>query len=210
MSIEHATHLNQKKQTWAQNMLSQIGLSVHLKSPLPCIPKTQSHIFVGNHVSYLDILVLMSLIPEIVFVSKSEVSKWPIIGAAALRVGTLFIERENKNHRALIREKITKQLKNQPTYLAIFPSGTTQIQKKNRWRWGIFEIAHQTQTPVIAFKLKYYPERLCAFIDDDSLLPHILSLTRHNNLSVNIEFLEPQFIKQVEMNCIQLESWAES
>jgi 1-acyl-sn-glycerol-3-phosphate acyltransferase len=49
-------------------------------------------LFVANHVSYLDIVVLGSLV-DATFVAKSEIAVWPLIGLLA-RIGrTVFIHR---------------------------------------------------------------------------------------------------------------------
>ncbi|MEK9874048.1 MAG: lysophospholipid acyltransferase family protein, partial [Betaproteobacteria bacterium] len=47
---------------------------------------------VANHVSYLDVFVLGSLIPA-VFVSKQEVRDWPVVGWVAWLQRTIFITR---------------------------------------------------------------------------------------------------------------------
>ena len=47
---------------------------------------------VSNHVSWLDIIILGGLQP-IAFLSKAEISQWPVIGYLAQRSGTLFIQR---------------------------------------------------------------------------------------------------------------------
>ncbi len=47
---------------------------------------------VANHVSYLDVFVLGSLIPA-VFVSKQEVRDWPVVGWIAWLQHTIFIAR---------------------------------------------------------------------------------------------------------------------
>jgi lyso-ornithine lipid O-acyltransferase len=198
--------LNVKKQIWAQTLLSHIGLNIKLNSP---VPNHSSCIYVGNHVSYLDILVLMSLVPEIVFISKSEVAKWPVIGLAAKRVGTVFIERKSKSHRKSTREQIANALKLSRTHLAVFPSGTTQVTLKKPWRWGVFEVAKNTQTPVVGFKLNYSPKRTCAYIDQDILLPHLISLLKSQELQVDVSFLNPIQISSPEQDCLHLQNWAE-
>ena len=48
---------------------------------------------VANHVSYLDVFVLGSLIPA-VFVSKEEVRDWPVVGWVASLQKTIFIARQ--------------------------------------------------------------------------------------------------------------------
>jgi 1-acyl-sn-glycerol-3-phosphate acyltransferase len=49
-----------------------------------------------NHLSYLDILVLGSMHP-FVFVSKSEVASWPVVGPVTGFAGTLYLDRRQKS-----------------------------------------------------------------------------------------------------------------
>ena len=54
-------------------------------------------LFVSNHISYIDIPVLGSLLP-LRFVAKSEVKAWPILGKLAKIGNTIFIERLKINY----------------------------------------------------------------------------------------------------------------
>src|SRR5688500_7409280 len=47
-------------------------------------------IIISNHLSYVDGVVLSSIFP-VVFVSKREVMKWPVIGLWTALCGTIFI-----------------------------------------------------------------------------------------------------------------------
>ncbi len=49
-------------------------------------------LFVANHVSYLDIILLGS-IADATFIAKSEIEKWPFIGHLGRSVGTVFVQR---------------------------------------------------------------------------------------------------------------------
>ena len=49
-------------------------------------------LYVSNHISYLDIIVLGQL--RSYFIAKSEVSSWPVFGQLAQFQNTLFIERK--------------------------------------------------------------------------------------------------------------------
>ena len=53
------------------------------------------YVIIANHVSYVDGIVLGSIFP-IVFVSKREVKKWPIVGQWNVLCGTIFINRQRK------------------------------------------------------------------------------------------------------------------
>lgn len=50
-------------------------------------------LYVSNHISYLDIIVLGGL--KAFFIAKSEVASWPVFGQLARFQNTLFIERKS-------------------------------------------------------------------------------------------------------------------
>ena len=52
-------------------------------------------IYGANHLGYTDIVMLSASTP-VVFVSKSEVKGWPIMGTLAGCAGTLFLQRDRK------------------------------------------------------------------------------------------------------------------
>ena len=54
----------------------------------------QALIFVGNHVTYLDILVAGVGVGG-VFVSRHDVKNWPVIGIFARLAGTVFLDRSS-------------------------------------------------------------------------------------------------------------------
>ena len=60
-------------------------------------------LFAANHVSYLDIEVLGSLIAAS-FVAKAEVASWPFFGWLAKLQRTVFIDRPGAQHGAAARQ----------------------------------------------------------------------------------------------------------
>ena len=84
-------------------------------------------ILIGNHTSYLDIVVLGSIMP-ICFVAKEEIRNWFLFGFLARMQNTIFIKR--KNLKALESlDFINKQIRNDSA-LVLFPEGTTSTGKK--------------------------------------------------------------------------------
>lgn len=77
---------------------------------------------VANHVSYLDIPILASLI-DAAFVAKSEVGTWPLFGTAAKLTGTVFVSR-NGTEAMSQRQELTARLTS-GRGLLLFAEGTT-------------------------------------------------------------------------------------
>jgi lyso-ornithine lipid O-acyltransferase len=81
------------------------------------------YMIIANHVSYVDGIVLGSIFP-ILFVSKREVKKWPIIGQWNVLCGTVFVNRQRKQLAGALIEELTCKLKQEANIL-LFPEGTS-------------------------------------------------------------------------------------
>lgn len=96
-----------------------LGLNVvargEMSSALPTL-------FVSNHVSYLDILALASII-EGSFIAKAEVAGWPLFGLLSKLHRTVFVERRGikaAHHRDQILARLALR-----ENLILFPEGTS-------------------------------------------------------------------------------------
>jgi len=86
------------------------------------------YVIIANHVSYVDGIVLGSIFP-IVFVSKREVKKWPIVGQWNVLCGTIFINRQRKNEVGALVREMTRKLRQEANIL-LFPEGTSTNGEK--------------------------------------------------------------------------------
>jgi len=81
------------------------------------------YVIISNHVGYIDGIVLGSIFP-IIFVSKKEVRRWPIVGQWNILCGTIFIDRQHKELVGLLVQEISSKLK-QDANILLFPEGTS-------------------------------------------------------------------------------------
>jgi len=79
-------------------------------------------LFVSNHTSYLDIMILGALIPGC-FVAKSEVARWPFFGWLAKLQRTVFVDR--RRTRAADQRDALQQRIDAAENLILFPEGTS-------------------------------------------------------------------------------------
>ena len=79
-------------------------------------------LYVANHLSYLDIPVLYSLI-EGTFIAKAEVAGWPFFGHAAKLARTVFVERSGPRAATQKQELLDRMAKGED--LILFPEGTS-------------------------------------------------------------------------------------
>jgi lyso-ornithine lipid O-acyltransferase len=80
------------------------------------------HVIISNHLGYVDGFVLGSIF-SVVFVSKREVKKWPVIGQWTTLCGTIFINRQRKDQVPSVVEEISRKLREEANIL-LFPEGS--------------------------------------------------------------------------------------
>lgn len=100
------------------SLLWHLGMRIQVQGAIP-----NRGLLVCNHVSFLDILVLSAVHP-LVFVSKSEVAGWPIVGTIAQYAGTLFIQREKRGDVSRVNDQIRAAFE-AGLLVCIFPEGTS-------------------------------------------------------------------------------------
>lgn len=166
---------DQVKNSWAKMVLQDFGFTLTVEGVQP---PPGSFILVGNHISYLDIPVLMAALPEVTFIAKDDLKKWPIIGACAAAAGTIFVDRKSGRHGRLVKNQIVDVLKTKNKKVAVFPAGTTSLDERFPWKKGIFKSAQQAAIPVQLFHIDYTPLRESAYVDDDQLLKSMFRILR--------------------------------
>jgi 1-acyl-sn-glycerol-3-phosphate acyltransferase len=118
--FQTAERRNRTIQRWSVNLLGLLRVHLHVhgapdgRRPL---------MLVANHVSWLDIFAINSVIP-VRFVAKAEVRAWPMIGWLSERAGTLFIERARPRDAVRINAEVAVALRSGAVF-AVFPEGTT-------------------------------------------------------------------------------------
>lgn len=96
-----------------------IGLEVQVIGQPSASP---SVLFVSNHSSWLDILVLGSVL-QAAFVAKAEVGQWPVAGTVARLGRTLFVSRK-RTGTGKEAEEIQQRLASGDSII-LFPEGTS-------------------------------------------------------------------------------------
>jgi 1-acyl-sn-glycerol-3-phosphate acyltransferase len=107
---------------WSRNLLNILNIELTRQGPLPDHDAVNT-MFVGNHISWIDIHALNS-VRAVRFIAKSDLKSWPIFGWLAKKCNTLFIEREQKKDAVRIIEEASASLK-RGDCLCYFPEGTT-------------------------------------------------------------------------------------
>ena len=138
------------RSAWARAIARLLGVSIEVSGPVPPPP----FVLVANHLSYLDILVLLSRIDG-VFVAKSEIAGWPVLGLLARSTGTIFVERGRKSQIPIVLEQAVQALDGGQG-LVFFPEGTSSRGATVLpFKASLFEVALRTGMPVHTASLHY-------------------------------------------------------
>jgi 1-acyl-sn-glycerol-3-phosphate acyltransferase len=190
---------------WAGDVMPLLNLQVRRAGTVEPLPSPA--VFVGNHLSYLDIPVLLSQVP-VVFLGKAEISRWPLFGAAGRRAGMVFVQRESDGSRRQAVQAITACLASRQLGLGLFPSGTTTLDEGRPWRSGAFRIAKEGRFPIQPFRLTYDPVSVAAFVGKDNLLLHLYRLLKAGPVTATIEFGAPRMGEDPEALARELWHWS--
>ncbi len=102
---------------WSRMLLRIFGMrAVRIGQPLP-----DAVLFVANHTSWLDIVMLHSQ-RAACFVAKSEIARWPLVGWMAACAGTIFHRRGNNHSLSSVMQVMVERLRGGRS-VAVFPEG---------------------------------------------------------------------------------------
>ena len=186
---------------WFRGACRLCGLDVRVAGA-PC--RAGTTLLVANHVSYLDVPVIGSLV-DVVFVAKREVADWPLFGFLARLVGTAFIGRKASGA-AMQARYLSRRLKAGERLLA-FPEGTSTDGLAVRpFKTALFAVAERmpADRPLWIQPVSIsYPRTadgrslsgglrdLYAWHGDMTLLPHLLKVFGLKGAQVEVIFHEP-------------------
>lgn len=139
-------------QTWLHRSAEIIGVDIQVHGT----PAQSPAFVVANHISWLDIIIISSVLP-VSFLSKAEILNWPIIGTLAAKAGTLFIRRGSKNGAAEAIELVKVKLKAGHSVASFPEAKTTDGTSVKMFHARLFAGAIDTETPVQPVALRYPP-----------------------------------------------------
>jgi 1-acyl-sn-glycerol-3-phosphate acyltransferase len=137
---------------WSRQLLHMLQLRVTVHGSLP-----SGHtptLIVGNHVSWLDIWVVNSVVP-VRFVAKSDIRRWPVVGFLVSGAGTIFIERQKRHDTMRTNRAIVLAL-TRGEHVAVFPEGTTTDGTELKpFHASLFQPALGAGARVVVMTLRY-------------------------------------------------------
>lgn len=164
-----------------------IGLQIRVHGEVP-----HTGLIVANHVSYLDIVALSSVV-GCAFVAKKEVASWPLFGLYARLGATIFVDRERRGAVADVAEQM-QTLLDAGIPVVLFPEGTSSDGSAVLpFRSSLFEPVVKLATPVTACAHRYSLEGgsvadEVAYWRDMTLAPHLLNLLGKSSVTLDLHF----------------------
>lgn len=119
-----ATRFNWRLAAWLPYYWQRVARwLVGLRVVVTGAPATPPLLLTANHISWLDITVLGSVMP-LSFVAKAEVAGWPVLGTLARLQRTIFIDRTKRLQTGEATEAIARRVGN-GDIMVLFAEGTT-------------------------------------------------------------------------------------
>jgi 1-acyl-sn-glycerol-3-phosphate acyltransferase len=182
----------------SRGIMKALGVRLVWRGPQPK-PGT---LLVSNHVSWLDVVALLSVAP-VKLVAKCEVRGWPGIGHLATMLGAIFLDRSRPKSLPQTVAAVTAELRAGHS-VAVFPEGTTHCGQsraatgawsygrrggsghhRGRFRPALFQAAVDAGAAVVPVSISY-DSTAAAFVGDDSLWDSVRRVAALRSLTVTL------------------------
>jgi 1-acyl-sn-glycerol-3-phosphate acyltransferase len=135
---------------WARGALRIAGVEVAVDGPVPRPP----FLLVTNHLGYLDILVLSSVV-GCCYVSRGDVRSWPVVGLLCRSMRVIFVDRSRRADVERVAAEMAARLA-EGEGVVFFPEGTSSAgDRVAPFKPSLFECAVRARVPVHYAALGY-------------------------------------------------------
>ncbi len=175
---------------WASRTARITKLQIRAPNPPPQAP----FLLVANHLTYVDIVVLESQV-DCIFVAKSEVASWPVLGVICRSLGTIFIDRSQKRDILNVMAKAEQAL-DKGSGVVLFAEGTsTQGATVAPFKPSLLEFAARRHIPVHYATISYSvpageiaAEQSVCWWNETPFLKHIFRLLQLRTFQATVTF----------------------
>jgi 1-acyl-sn-glycerol-3-phosphate acyltransferase len=184
-----------RRAAWLHASCARIARRLALAPSISHAPSGDgSGLTVSNHLTYLDILVYGAARPFL-FVAKSEVRRWPLLGTLASLGGTIFVDRGRNLQVADATREIEQALRAGIPVL-LFPEGTSSDGSSVLpFRSPLFDPAIRAGASVTPAAVRYHAddatEDQVTYWGDMVFLPHLFRTLCVRGLTAKIGFESP-------------------
>jgi 1-acyl-sn-glycerol-3-phosphate acyltransferase len=132
---------------WSRGLLWMSGVKVVLHGTSH--RHSDRRIFVANHLSRFDIMVLAAHLDQLRFVAKAELARIPFFGKAARAVGTIYVERGQTKQSVASLQEAAAQIDDGAS-VVMFPEGSRSPSYTLRpFKKGPFVLAISAGVPIV-------------------------------------------------------------
>jgi lyso-ornithine lipid O-acyltransferase len=192
LALSHGGKLPQRERSRWLQWCSRRSLRVFSVTYEAHGTRPKTGLLVCNHLTYLDILVLVSLIPA-VFVSKSEVKNWPVFGWFARLSGTLFVDRTRRRDVTRMNAEIQNALAG-GNVVVLFPEGTSWNGREVLpFKSSLLEPIVGANYPLSVGRIGYalddglVDQDVC-YWGDMTFFPHLVNLMTKKHVRARVSF----------------------
>jgi lysophosphatidate acyltransferase len=125
---------------------------------------TRPAVFIGNHQTELDVLMLGAVFPPYCSVTaKKSLKSWPFLGWFMALSGTVFIDRANRETAVKAFDGAVREMQEFRQSVFIFPEGTRSYSATPEllpFKKGAFHLAVKAGVPIVPVVVENYPHVL--------------------------------------------------
>lgn len=198
-SRKHRRFCVRNNSRYAAWLLELLGTGVHVRHRWLLPNDHRGQLILCNHLSYLDVLIIQSVLPA-VFVTSVEVRETPLLGLLAELGGCLFVERRDRSGIPNEVSAIAEVLRD-GTNVVVFPEGTSSNgERVLPFKVSMMDAASLGQTNILPLCLRYTsvdgkrfgPENrdYVAYHGDMEFLPHFRGLLSRSTVTAELTLLE--------------------
>ncbi len=160
------------------------------KENLARIPKDKGILFLGNHRSYFDIIILHAIVDRpLGFIAKKEFKKVPVFSWWVADLGSLFLDRKNVRAGLETMKEGAEWMK-LGLSLGLYPEGTRNHEAQLLpFKKGGYRMAEESQCPIVLVTMKG--------VDDIFENNHPIAL---KSKKIIVDFSEPIYPHEMDRN----------
>ncbi|AEO69536.1 uncharacterized protein THITE_2120080 [Thermothielavioides terrestris NRRL 8126] len=136
------------------------GVTFEVQDPHGHLDNIRPAVFIGNHQTELDVLMLGCMFPKYCSVTaKSSLKKTPFLGWFMSLSGSIFINRSNTHDAREAMRGAADEIRNKRQSVYMFPEGTRSYAKEPMllpFKKGAFHLAVQAQVPIVPVVVANY------------------------------------------------------
>ena len=136
------------------------GVEFDVEDPKDVLGSTRPAVFIGNHQTELDVLMLGAMFPKYCSVTaKSSLKKVPFLGWFMSLSGSIFIDRKNSKDAREAMRGAANEIRKKRQSVYMFPEGTRSYAKDPvllPFKKGAFHLAVEAEVPIVPVVVANY------------------------------------------------------